>query len=792
MRKCMVNGCKSKDGTPGFQSKLYALHQFPNSAERIKAWLQASGDYFDNIDAVVQYIMQRRGKSYFRICSEHFESDMFVSGTRTNLCLKSYAVPTKFPRPSVLSIVNELALVSEESNPDVEMDEPVDPSVRSASKPTSFAFDHNYLTDFSYTISNPGKCFSVHTNTDIIQKANRGTSTSHFLGRRNASAQTINIISKKHVSTSTWNLVKCKDAYTWIDVSDEAIDPLAKNSITNDFSQAPPKKFSKAKSQRKKLPKPETLATEEMDVDFLPAIQPRTVGESHFTPVSRTSSALRDQELDAAMFNIDSINPDFLPENHSTDIEFVTEPTPDVSVAERKFIVFETCLDQLLRSVQTCKFPVKCTAPIIDIEKSTSGTLLTVYTVCKKKHRCLFWKSQPMVGRKSCGNILASAAIVFSGSDFKKVYELFEIFGVQFISITTHRAYQQNYLFPIVNLYYRKERNLILSSLKGRVLSLSADGQCDSPGYGKKYCTYCIVEKSTQKIIECNTIQVSESSSSSSMESLAFSTCMENVLAERLNIGVLVTDRHEIIRKIMMEEYKQINHQFDVWHYCKSLRKKLENLARDPTCKELVPWTNAIVNHFWASCYLGKGNPDLLRERWVSVLHHITNVHEWESENGIKRCSHKEMSESENQERARIWISRNGVAHSKLGIFVNDGELRSDLKHLTEFGHTGSLEVYHNLLLKYCPKQTNFSIDDVLARAKLAVLAHNASIDRPPDTDQPSHEDTEQVGHLRHKPFYLKRAKICQVKKLCGATYFDHIFPMMVDLIRLASGEIDI
>ncbi|CAH2327056.1 G patch domain-containing 4 [Pelobates cultripes] len=375
---------ESRDGTLEFQSKLYVLHQFPNSAERIKAWLQASGDHFDNIDAVVQYIMQHRTKSYFHICSDHFETEMFVSGTRTRLYLKSNAVPTIFPRPSVLSIVNELAHISEESNPDVEMDGLVDTSIQSDTDSTLFGFDHDYLADFSYRIPKPENFHSVHTNTDIIQKSNRGTSTSHFLGRKNASAQTINIISKKHVSTSTWNLVKCKDAYTWIDVSDEAIDPLAKNSIINDFSQAPPpKKCSKAKSQRKKLPKPETLATEEMDVAFLPAIQPRTV-------------------------------------------------------------------------------------------------------------------------------------------------------------------------------------------------------------------------------------------------------------------------------------------------------------ARDPTCKELVPWTNAIVNHFWASCYLGKGNPDLLRERWVSVLHHITNVHEWESENGVKRCSHKEMSESENQERTNPPSIITSVSPSNIDFF---GHIKSRLQ-TSEFGNT--------------------------------------------------------------------------------------------------------
>ena len=56
--------------------------------------------------------------------------------------------------------------------------------------------------------------------------------------------------------------------------------------------------------------------------------------------------------------------------------------------------------------------------------------------------------------------------------------------------------------------------------------------------------------------------------------------------------------------------------------------------------------------------------------------------------------------------------------------------LLRDIKILNGFHHTGSLEVFHSLLLKYCPKQQHFSYDGMQARIELAILDHNYNTDR--------------------------------------------------------------
>jgi hypothetical protein len=52
------------------------------------------------------------------------------------------------------------------------------------------------------------------------------------------------------------------------------------------------------------------------------------------------------------------------------------------------------------------------------------------------------------------------------------------------------------------------------------------------------------------------------------------------------------------------------------------------------------------------------------------------------------------------------------------------------MEKLTEFRHTGELEVFHSLMLKYLPKRKHFSYRSMLARTQLAALDHNHNFNR--------------------------------------------------------------
>lgn len=54
--------------------------------------------------------------------------------------------------------------------------------------------------------------------------------------------------------------------------------------------------------------------------------------------------------------------------------------------------------------------------------------------------------------------------------------------------------------------------------------------------------------------------------------------------------------------------------------------------------------------------------------------------------------------------------------------------LLRDLKHLTNFNHTGTLEVYLSVYNKYCPKWLDFAYPVIIAKAELAALDFRAGV----------------------------------------------------------------
>ena len=70
------------------------------------------------------------------------------------------------------------------------------------------------------------------------------------------------------------------------------------------------------------------------------------------------------------------------------------------------------------------------------------------------------------------------------------------------------------------------------------------------------------------------------------------------------------------------------------------------------------------------------------------------------------KCVHPTLSPEE--EHSKKWLWAGGVAHNALHKVALQNTLLRDIKNLTGFHHTGLLEVFHSLLLKYCPKRQHF------------------------------------------------------------------------------------
>ena len=135
---------------------------------------------------------------------------------------------------------------------------------------------------------------------------------------------------------------------------------------------------------------------------------------------------------------------------------------------------------------------------------------------------------------------------------------------------------------------------------------------------------------------------------------------------------------------------------------------------------ELQAWIKSIDNHFWWCCLTCNGNLDELKEKWLSLLSHICGFHDFPNNKIFKRCEHGDIE--------REWLSPTSSSFITLKKITTEKLFFSDMQYFTDFLHTGNLEVFHSLLLKYCPKRLHFSFHGMIARTQLAILHFNQAM----------------------------------------------------------------
>jgi hypothetical protein len=304
---------------------------------------------------------------------------------------------------------------------------------------------------------------------------------------------------------------------------------------------------------------------------------------------------------------------------------------------------------------------------------------------------------------------------------------MMDIAKIPFISHVTFNSIQKRFLFPAIHRVFTTNRMLIFQDCKEQsALHLIGDGRCDSPGYSAKYGTYTLMDSISGYILDFHVSHCKIAGNSARMELDGLKHVLERLGDNQVPATSLTTDRHKQVRCYIRKERNDIIHQFDVWHVGRNIKKKLSKMAKKKECQELNQWIKAIINHFWwcsASC---NGNAEELKEKWVSILYHITDRHRWEDGVIYKRCQHKKLSKE--QRSCKPFLTLRSPAYLALEKIVSSKALINDLKHLTAFNHTGNLEVYHSLYNKYCPKRLHFSYTGMIARSQLAVLDFNSGV----------------------------------------------------------------
>ncbi|XP_042149475.1 uncharacterized protein LOC120848823 [Ixodes scapularis] len=383
---------------------------------------------------------------------------------------------------------------------------------------------------------------------------------------------------------------------------------------------------------------------------------------------------------------------------------------------ERKFLVFESCLEQLFSVCKTCYSPC-------DVSMKGVGTLLVVRTSCPAGHTNR-WDSQPYINGKGAGNLLLTSLVLFTGASPTRTLRLFQLMNIQVFSKKTYFNYQRAILVPAVEEVWRDEQEKLMEELRDQPLDLAGDGRCDSPGFSAKYLTYSLHVPSVNKILHFEQIQVGEKLKnylrhftetlqceavrcSGHMEKEGLVRSLAFTRDNQLTVQSLATDRHRSIGKHMREKEPAILHYFDVWHVSKSLlyeqivfrigrQEEPQCCRQEKDCRSIADSAQPAVNHLYWCAAASQGNAELLVDAWCSMTRHVVNIHT--DHPGIyTTCFHNPIEEGE-------WLVPDTPAHARFVDVVTSKSLLKDLRQLSPHTQTYALESFHSVLNGFAPK----------------------------------------------------------------------------------------
>ena len=168
---------------------------------------------------------------------------------------------------------------------------------------------------------------------------------------------------------------------------------------------------------------------------------------------------------------------------------------------------------------------------------------------------------------------------------------------------------------------------------------------------------------------------------------------------KNLKVDQLATDPQLQIKKYLRKLEEGIDHQFDVWHFSKSIKTKLLKVSKKKACEELRLWIRSVCNHLWCSSATCEQNKMLLKEVYYFILKTNTTGQDMLFIISVPM----QMKNAGGEERSKVCISPESESFLALQTIVLDKTILKDMVQLTKFSHTGILEVYHSVLNKWVP-----------------------------------------------------------------------------------------
>uniref|UniRef100_A0A669CDG2 Uncharacterized protein n=1 Tax=Oreochromis niloticus TaxID=8128 RepID=A0A669CDG2_ORENI len=190
-----------------------------------------------------------------------------------------------------------------------------------------------------------------------------------------------------------------------------------------------------------------------------------------------------------------------------------------------------------------------------------------------------------------------------------------------------------------------------LKQLLKHYVVLYGDDRCDPPGHSAKYCIYTFLDAQSTKICGLQLVSVTQVSNCNAMEIKGFKEALKTIEEHKVKVSTISTDRHPQIVKEMRVSNPEKLHEFDPWHVTKGVSKELAAESKRKVCEEkglrrsgsLDP---SIINHLWWSTQTCEGGALLLKEKWISVIHHVTIRHDWPGNRHYQQCAHNPLDDT--------------------------------------------------------------------------------------------------------------------------------------------------
>ncbi|XP_064467677.1 uncharacterized protein LOC135378562 [Ornithodoros turicata] len=431
---------------------------------------------------------------------------------------------------------------------------------------------------------------------------------------------------------------------------------------------------------------------------------------------------------------------------------------------DNKYIVFESQLRELF---QTCKVCLQRCNPTF----TCKGTLLRVECSCNDGHNYV-WESQPYIANKPAGNLLLSAAILFSGSSPVSTLRMLELMNMKVFCRHTYFNYQRGYLLPAIEQVWTNHQAQLMTEIQGKESSLAGDGRCDSPGHNSKYLTYSFYHEGLRKIVHTVQVQANEVASSSHMELEAVRRGLEELADLNVLLKSFTTDRHPGVRKYMRTTHPDVKHQFDVWHVSKGIRKKMVAASKEKNCEALELWVKPVINHLYHCVTHSEGDPEQVISMWRSFNNHVSNVHHGH-DGPYSRCLHTPLSDQK-----RPWLLPDSRPKAKLTAITEAKYLLKDIQHLSPDVQTSGLEAFHSLLIRFAPKSVGYSARTMRNRVYLAILHFNENASR----QHAMTEEGEPRYRVKVSKIYKQEHVALPIKEEPTFRYFDELVDKCVQL----------